>query len=391
MRVFPANGLMARNGYQIIDADAHYLEPIEELADYVDEPWRTRIKGVSPSRLLPRALGDRMLQGRIRRDDVDYGAAIGVSSRPQVLEIMRRLDVDATILVANRLANFGHVSSRDLVVALANGYIDYMIDQVADPAQGIYTMPVLPWQAPEEAAEIVQRVGSNPAVVAVCFMTAGPNPPLGDIRYDPIFDAAQACDLPIVFHSAPGLTLVEGSSPVDGFQRLLEGQSTGFLISNIAQLTSVLIQGLPERFPKLRFLFQEAGIYWVPLMMQRLDSYYLMRREEAPLLKGLPSEYILERFYFGTQPLEAPRDPRHLEAILDMFDGRRHCVFSTDYPHFDYDDPVVVNRLSFLSKEDKRNIFAGNAHRLFNFRKGGIQPWESTSSEVSPTSQKTPA
>jgi len=382
---------MARRGYLIIDADAHYLEPVHELAEYLDEPWRTRIQGVSPSRLLPRALGDRMLQGRIRRDDVDYGAAIGDSSKGQVLETMQRLGVGATVLVANRLANFGHVSSRDLVVALANGYIDYMLENVASPEEGIYTMPVLPWQEPAEAAAIVTRVGSHPAVVGVCFMTSGPNPPLGDVRYNPIFEAAQEHDLPIVFHSAPGLTLVEGSSPVDGFQRLLEGQATGFLISNIAQLTSILIQGLPERFPKLRFLFQEAGIYWVPMIMQRLDEYYLMRREEAPLLKALPSEYVLDRFHFGTQPLEAPKNPRHLEAIMDMFDGRRRCVFSTDYPHFDFDDPVVIDRLAFLTAEDKQDIFAGNAQRLFNFRKGGVQPWESTWSATSRTSQNTPA
>lgn len=382
---------MTRSGCLVIDADAHYLEPIDQLADYVDEPWRTRIKGVSASRLLPRALGDRMLQGRITREDVDYGYGIGESSKEQVLKIMQRLGVDATVLVANRLANMGHVSVRDLVVALSNGYVDYMLDRVADPVRGIYVTALVPWQAPDEAAALVERVAAHPAVVGVCFMTSGPNPPLGDTRYNPIYESAQAHDLPIVFHSAPGLTLVEGASYADGFQRLVESQAVGFIVSNVIQITSAVMQGLPERFPKLKFLFQECGIFWIPMIMQRLDEYYLMRREEAPLLKGLPSEYILDRFYFGTQPLESPRDPHHLEAVFDMINGHERLIFSTDYPHFDYDDPIVITRLAFLSQASKRKVLGENAMSVFNFAKGGRQPWQTLTEEASPNAGGTNA
>jgi predicted TIM-barrel fold metal-dependent hydrolase len=301
---------------------------------------------------------------------------------------MQKLGADATIIVPNRLTQLGHLSVRDLAVALTNGYIDYMLDKVVDPDHGIYAVVVVPVQEPELAAELVERTASHPAVVGVCFMTLGANPPLGDVRYSPIYEAAQAHALPIVFHSSPGLNLTEGSSPVDGFQRLIESHSLGFSIGNMAQLTSVLLQGVPERFPKLKFLFQESGVFWVPMMMYRLDEYYLKRREEAPLLKMLPSEYVLDRFYFGTQPLEAPKQPKHLQAIFEMADGYDHFLYSSDYPHFDFDDAVAILNLPFLSSEQKQKVLAGNALSLFNFQKEGVPAWLSTWSERQKISEK---
>lgn len=385
---------MSRNGYAVIDVDAHYLESIDEMTDYMNEPWRTRVKNADANRLLPQSLGDRLLGGRIRRDDVPYGrnakhpdAKYGTMAGSQIPEVMHRIGIDASIMVANRLSLMGHLSVRDLAAELCSSYIDYMLDKVVDPAQGVYAMVIVPWQDPEAGAAIIERVGNDPAVVAVCFMSSGANPPLGDVRYNPIYEAAQHYNLPIVYHSDPALTLVEGASYADGLQRLVEAHSLGFLISNQIQITSILMQGLPERFPTLRYVFQESGVFWIPTMMYRLDEYYLKRREEAPLLKGLPSEYVLDRFYFGTQPIEMPKNRKHLAAVFDMVNGRETFMFASDYPHFDYDDPGWVLGLPFLSGEDKANVFAGNAQRVFNLRKGGVQEWERTLLAESETSR----
>ena len=42
----------------------------------------------------------------------------------------------------------------------------------------------------------------------------------------------------------------------------------------MANLTSLMHTGVPARFPKLRVVFTEAGIAWVPYMMWRMDKYY---------------------------------------------------------------------------------------------------------------------
>ena len=98
--------------------------------------------------------------------------------------------------------------------------------------------------------------------------------------------------------------------------------------------------------------------------MHRLDSEYLMRRTEAPLLKGRPSEYIND-FYYTTQPLEHPAKVEDQEKIFSMFDAENHVLYASDYPHWDFDVPSVVYDLPFLSKTAKKKILGENARKFF--------------------------
>lgn len=102
-------------------------------------------------------------------------------------------------------------------------------------------------------------------------------------------------------------------------------------------------------------------------MMQRLDHEYMMRTSEAPGLKRLPSEYIQE-MYFTTQPMERPEDLSILETTFRMIKAETQLLFSSDYPHWDFDLPSTIYDLPFLKEEAKRNILGGNAMRLFGFK-----------------------
>jgi predicted TIM-barrel fold metal-dependent hydrolase len=389
---------MAYRGHLVVDCDAHYLEPVNEIADYMDEPWASRVRNAGPSRWILTGLGDLNVEGRITRDDADYnrqaldydGLGKGVEKAALLREVMTRIGIDAAILLPNRMTHLGRYSIRDFPVELSKGFVRYMLDQVVSPEQGLYTMVIACWQDPERSAELIHEVAEHPGIVGVGLMTAGANPPLGDPRYDPIYRAAEDHDLPLVMHSTPGLNLVEGADYAS-FQRLIESHSLGFSFSNQIQLTSQVLTGVPERFPKLKVVFEESGLFWVPMMQFRLDEYYLKRRSEAPLLKRLPSEYIREHFYFGTQPIEAPKDPRHLEMVFDAANGREHFLYCSDYPHFDYDDPISITRWGFLSREDKANVLGLNAMGVFNFRKAGQQPWETISSDALTTSPQAAA
>ena len=119
---------------------------------------------------------------------------------------MDRIGIDACCLVPNRLVTLGHVTVKDIVMRLNEGFCRYMVDKVCDPANGIYTMVLACWKDPEGSAALIDEVGDHPGIAAVCMMSAGARPPLGDTCYDPIFEAAQRHDLPVVLHGAPGLT-----------------------------------------------------------------------------------------------------------------------------------------------------------------------------------------
>jgi hypothetical protein len=98
--------------------------------------------------------------------------------------------------------------------------------------------------------------------------------------------------------------------------------------------------------------------------MQRLDSEYMMRSSEAPLLKRRPSEYIQD-MYFTSQPLE--RSNLDLtEATFKAIKAETQLLFASDWPHWDFDLPSSITTLPFLDERAKRNILGFNAARLFN-------------------------
>lgn len=281
---------------------------------------------------------------------------------------MESLGVDISVLLPGTMLAIGEVTDHARAVALCRGYIESMLDLVADPQKGIYVPIVAPNQSPEEAAEIIDEHAAADGVCGVAMMTDGPILPLGDHYYDPIYDACIRNDLPLILHS--GFGGPEGRESGFGLQTLPENH-IAFILNNQIQLTSIVMQGVPERFPGLKLLFQEAGILWIPVMMARLDMEYSMHRSYMPLLKKPPSEYIKE-FYFGTQPLEqVPLD--YMKSVMTMIDGANSLMFATDWPHSDFDSPIVIERLRFLGPEGIQDILAGNAMDVLRFRECPIK------------------
>ena len=137
-----------------------------------------------------------------------------------------------------------------------------------------------------------------------------------------------------------------------------------FVLCNLVHLTNWIINGLPERFPNLKILWIESGISWLAFATQRLDSEYLMRTSEAPLLKKLPSEYISEMF-FTSQPMEQT-NMKLLEATFEAIKAPTQLVYASDWPHWDFDLPSTIWDLPFLDEQSKRNILGLNAAKLFN-------------------------
>ena len=101
-----------------------------------------------------------------------------------------------------------------------------------------------------------------------------------------------------------------------------------------------------------------------PIPDAGLDSEYLKRTSEAPLLTRCPSEYIKE-MYFTSQPLEMDH-PELLQSTLKAIEAETQLLYASDWPHWDFDLPAAILAFPFLSDRAKRNILGLNAARLFN-------------------------
>ena len=90
--------------------------------------------------------------------------------------------------------------------------------------------------------------------------------------YTPVYRRIQESGLPLGFHAA--FNWHEQSMDMNKF---ISAHALGFMFYNIVHLTNMIVNGIPERFPKLKLLWIESGLAWIPFLMQRLDNEYMMR------------------------------------------------------------------------------------------------------------------
>ena len=131
-------------------------------------------------------------------------------------------------------------------------------------------------------------------------------------------------------------------------------------------LTSLMFDGAFERYPNIRWAFLEAGIGWVPYMMDRLDEEWERRGQRwAPTLRRKPSEYLRQ----GNVYVSCEIEERTLPYVVDVLGGDQ-ILWASDYPHereheeYLSDIPAFAARTD-LSEETKRKILRDNAVRLY--------------------------
>jgi predicted TIM-barrel fold metal-dependent hydrolase len=356
--------------YTVVDLDAHYMDSYEDIAAYMEEPWRSRLLGSgfegngskqNITAMFPHSTGDRQQYGKVVREHSSYPD--DSASKEEVLDAMEFLGIDIQVQISHVLLTSNAVTADDKRVAqFAKGYAEYVLDNVIDPDAGIYGLLALPPLDIDVGLDLIERVADEEGLVGACLITSGARPLLGNRRWDPLYERAEKLDVPMVFHtSGAGLDQPEYA----GARSFLETHTLGFLQSNQAQLASLVFQGVPERFPDLDVVIMESGVTYLPALMARMDEEYLKRSEEAPLLEKRPSEYLTD-FYYGTQPLEKKMDIDYLETCIDLL-GTDSLIYASDYPHWDFDRPTSITNLPFLSDEEKREILSGNAMEVFDF------------------------
>ncbi len=347
----------------VVDADVHVDDNPGALAPYCDQPWRRSLEALAgtPARYLdipgfsPTLKLDPPIPGGHDQRSVRSAA--------EMREGLSALGIDLGVLFPDNLLLFAPLPNKEYATALSHAYNRWLVEEWLLKEPGLYGAVLACPQNPEDSAREIERYGEEEKIVAVYLPTAGVQPLWGDRRYDPILAAAEAADLPVLLHS---VTLVSPAFPcqLDQFENHWARQVLSHSFAMMANLTSLMHTGVPARVPKLRVGFTEAGIAWVPYMIWRMDKYYHEYRRMVPFLEKRPSEYVRERMWFATQPIEEPDDPRDLVATINLFDGADRVLFASDWPHHDFDHPRALLKLP-MPPEMKRKIMGENALELF--------------------------
>jgi predicted TIM-barrel fold metal-dependent hydrolase len=133
----------------------------------------------------------------------------------------------------------------------------------------------------------------------------------------------------------------------------------------MAQVTSMIADGVFQQFPTLRVAVLEIGFAWMPPLLWRLDMEWKGLRRIVPWLDRLPSAIVHDHFRFSTAPLDL-ESPAVAAEVVEWL-GEDLLMFATDYPHAHGDDPGVL--LQALSAEAREKVLGGTAREFYRLAK----------------------
>lgn len=348
----------------VIDCDIHPLAQTPgEITQFLPVRWQEYVE--TWGGFYRQALANTLSHPRIAPDVARHDAYPPKGPPGSDLAFMSEQHLDANNVEYGMLMplNRGPGNQRNLEfgAALSSAVNDWQVAYWTSRDERLRASIVIPQEDADAAVTEIKKRAGDASFVQIMVPPRSLEP-LGRKRYWPIYQAAVECNLPIALHVSgingfastasgfPSYYIEEHHSNVQGMQSLI---------------TSLVFEGVFERFPELRIVLVEGGIVWAQALRWRLDKHWQKFRSELPHIKRPPSEYISRHIWFTTQPLDEPERPQDLAAIFQDI-GVDRIMFSTDYPHWDFDDPRFVLGKLGLAPELAQQIFSGNAKALYN-------------------------
>jgi predicted TIM-barrel fold metal-dependent hydrolase len=353
----------------IVDVDAHHYEN-ENMAQILpfmenDVLRQLAMSAGSKSRggIMPVNVGYQDMGGRVTRYPMRSTEKTPEGKQRDVelgYRWMDAMSVDYSCLFPTGMLSIGLHPQTEMEVEMCWAYNRWLTEKVLPESNNrFFSMLCLPFSSPEESLRQVETFGGRKHVGGFMVTTVRQNLAVNDNRYMKVYRAMEERGLVLSFHSGPNW----GEPIFKSCNRFLTAHALGFSWYNVVNLSNWVINAMGERFPKLPVIWIEAGLAWIPFLMQKLDHEYMLRPSEAPLLKKKPSDYMRD-MYYSSQPMEI-QDMKALECTFRMMNAETQLLYASDYPHWDFDLPSTISDLPFLSEKGKHNILGGTAARLF--------------------------
>jgi predicted TIM-barrel fold metal-dependent hydrolase len=368
--------------YLIVDVDSHHVEldSWPEILTYLDSPvmrdtaqqmmrnWpqasHLALHNHPPGLTMQDVSGRIPHQASLGEDtpDTTSGADRDVTLVRRAMEAM---SIDLQVVFPQPMLETGLHPQPEVATALLQAYNRWFTAEVLPREPRIRTMLGLPFENPDACLQTIEEFGDAPGVIGF-LVTSQRHAGVHRNAYMPVYRELERRGLPIGFHAGPN----QADTMTSTMNRFLSAHAMSFVTCNMTHMTNWVINGIPERFPGLKTVWIESGLAWLPFMMQRLDHEYYMRSSDAPLLTRPPSHYMRE-MYYTSQPMEWT-DDKLLAATLEAIDAENTLMYSSDWPHWDFDVPGRIASLPFVGEHAKRNILGETARKVFEL--GDVGP-----------------
>lgn len=347
-----------------IDADGHIFEREEDVRKYLGPPFDKRTTPLWPG---DQPWDDGLLN-TLGNNNPEFQPIPGVRyttdmSPAEQIEAWHNVMAHSGVKHAVCFPSITrHVATRETAyqIAVARAYNDHVAHEYNALSDRVHCVGVLPMRHPQAAADELRRAATELGVGAFVMHSLGTPIAYGEALYDPIYRAAEELNITLCVH---GIRFPYDEVGADRLSTFGEVHAYCFTAGVLLQFTSMVMQGVPVRFPNLRLAFLEIGVTWLPYYLDRLDEHWEKRPVETPLITRKPSEMVRDwNVYFSIEAGETM-----LASTID-FVGDSHFVYASDIPHWDNEFPGSLERLRAhpdLSRHTKENILYNNPLRLF--------------------------
>lgn len=351
------------NKVKLVDCDIHpAMKSRDEMTKFMPLRWREHVRdfGIRTASPLYGAMPyPRITPGNGMRRDAWPPAGGPPASDVAFLQeqLLDGLGIDYGILQA--LGPGGATFNQGLGAAISSAMNDWQVEKWLEADKRLRGSICVSQEDPDAAVAEIEARAQDKRFVQIAI-TPRMLEPAGRKRYWPIYEVAEHYNLPISMHSAAYGTRANTGTGWTSFY--LEEH---FAFSNASQtaITSMVFEGVFERFRNLKLVVVEGGFAWLPPLGWRMDREWERMREEVPHIVRAPSEQIRDHVWLTTQPMEEPEVNRDLYDILNWM-GDDKLMFATDYPHWDFDHPEYAFKVP-LDPALKHAILAGNACKLY--------------------------
>jgi len=245
----------------------------------------------------------------------------------------------------------------ETAVRLARAANDRLHEAVQRHPKRLAAFAALPTPDPKGAADELERTVTKYGFKGAMVHGLTNGLFLDDKRFWPIFERAQALDVPIYMHPAnPHPAVVEAyyKDYVKDFPLLLRA-GWGFTVETATQGIRLVLSGVFEAYPRLKIVLGHLG-EGLPFLLWRIDSA-LSREGNRPLKFR---ELFCDHFWITTSGFFS--NPALLCCVQEM--GVDRIIFSIDYPFVPNKPGVDWIDTIPLCAEDKEKILHGNVERL---------------------------
>ena len=281
--------------FRFIDSDIHpSVGNLEKLYPYMTSEWKRRFE-FQKIDITKLKLPDRYVHpagGVIRTDAAPPGGGEAASDPEYAIEhYLDALRPEKTVLIPLQPASTVSWVNVETVNTVVSAFNDYFINEWTKlDDRFTYALCVAPHD-PQSAVKEINRLGKDKGVSAVYLPLL--NIRMGSSYYFPIYEAAIEHGLPIITHvtgqeaSFQGSPTLAAGDPLSYIERYVD-------LTQLAQanVSSLIFEGVFEKYPDLRIGFIEYGFAWLLPLMWRMNKAWKGLRIETPWVKELPSEYI---------------------------------------------------------------------------------------------------